>query len=148
MQMLKKNHKKGFTLIEMLVVIAIIAVLVAVVIPVVGQSTTRAKAAVDAANLRSVLGSLNSEIMLDYEAAEGYIAAMTPPDCKSFPGAKLQVVYQIPGLIDVYFVQDGKYYSKDYLGDIAANGTTDMEPKASTHGAEARWFEVGKGKVS
>ena len=31
-----KMNKKGFTLIEMLVVIAIIAILVAIVIPVVG----------------------------------------------------------------------------------------------------------------
>ena len=50
---MKKLNKKGFTLIEMLVVIAIIAVLVAIIIPVVSNSTTKAKAATDAANLRA-----------------------------------------------------------------------------------------------
>ena len=48
-----KMNKKGFTLIEMLVVIAIIAILVAIVIPTVSNATTKAKEATDVANLRS-----------------------------------------------------------------------------------------------
>ncbi len=52
-------NKKGFTLIEMLVVIAVIAVLVSIVIPVIGQSTTRAAAATNAANLRSMYGKIS-----------------------------------------------------------------------------------------
>lgn len=48
------RSKKGFTLIEMLVVIAIIAILVTIIIPTVGGSTVRAAAATNAANLRSV----------------------------------------------------------------------------------------------
>ena len=50
---MNKLNKKGFTLIEMLVVIAIIAVLVAIIIPVIGNSTIKASAAANAANLRS-----------------------------------------------------------------------------------------------
>ena len=62
-----KMNKKGFTLIEMLVVIAIIAVLVSIIIPVVGNSTAKAEAATDAANLRSakaaiVVAVLNGDI--------------------------------------------------------------------------------------
>ena len=57
-----KMNKKGFTLIEMLVVIAIIAVLVAIVVPVVSNSTVKAKAASDAANLRSII----AEASIDY----------------------------------------------------------------------------------
>ena len=60
---MNKFNKKGFTLIEMLVVIAIIAVLVSIVIPVVGNSTEKAKAAADAANLRSVQAELNIAYM-------------------------------------------------------------------------------------
>ncbi len=51
--MKKLTNKKGFTLIEMLVVIAIIAILVAIIIPVVQSSTIKAAAAADAANMRS-----------------------------------------------------------------------------------------------
>lgn len=54
------KNKKGFTLIEMLVVIAIIAVLVAVAIPVVGSSTDKASAATNAANLRALVAEANT----------------------------------------------------------------------------------------
>lgn len=57
-----KMNKKGFTLIEMLVVIAIIAVLVSIVVPVVSNSTVKSKAAADAANLRSIV----AEASIDY----------------------------------------------------------------------------------
>ena len=60
--MKKLTNKKGFTLIEMLVVIAIIAVLVAIIIPVVSSATTKAAAATDAANMRS----LKAEIVTSY----------------------------------------------------------------------------------
>lgn len=52
---MKKFNKKGFTLIEMLVVIGIIAALVAIVIPTVTNSTEQAKEAADAASLRSLI---------------------------------------------------------------------------------------------
>ena len=58
-----KMNKKGFTLIEMLVVIAIIAILVAIVIPVVGSSTAKAQAATDAANLRSAQAALQIAVL-------------------------------------------------------------------------------------
>ena len=57
---MKKMNKKGFTLIEMLVVIAIIAVLVSIVIPVVGNSTEKAKEAKDAANIRSAIAEVTT----------------------------------------------------------------------------------------
>ena len=51
---MNKMNKKGFTLIEMLVVIAIIAILVAIIVPTVASSTMKAKGAADAANFRSL----------------------------------------------------------------------------------------------
>ena len=49
----KFRNKKGFTLIEMLIVVAIIAILVAVSIPLVNSSLERARIATDAANERA-----------------------------------------------------------------------------------------------
>ena len=65
-----KMNKKGFTLIEMLVVIAIIAILVAIVIPTVTNATEKAKQATDLANVRSMVAqyqidNLNGNAKLD-----------------------------------------------------------------------------------
>ena len=58
-----KMNKKGFTLIEMLVVIAIIAVLVSIIVPTVSNSTVKAAAATDAANLRSVMAEVQVAVL-------------------------------------------------------------------------------------
>lgn len=49
----KLKNKKGFTLIEMLVVVAIIAILVAISIPMVSGALDKARKAADAANLQA-----------------------------------------------------------------------------------------------
>lgn len=49
----KKNSKKGFTLMEMLIVVAIIGVLVAISIPVFTAKLDDAKKAADDANMRT-----------------------------------------------------------------------------------------------
>lgn len=49
----KKLNKKGFTLAELLVVVAIIAVLVAIAIPVFGSAVGKAQHATNLANIRA-----------------------------------------------------------------------------------------------
>ena len=51
--MKKKNNKKGFTLAELLIVVAIIAVLVAISIPIFTSQLEKAREATDLANLRA-----------------------------------------------------------------------------------------------
>lgn len=50
---MKKMNNKGFTLMEMLIVVAIIAVLVAIAIPVFTNQLEKAREATDMANIRS-----------------------------------------------------------------------------------------------
>lgn len=50
---MKKTNKKGFTLAELLVVVAIIAVLVAIAIPIFTSQLEKSREAVDAANIRA-----------------------------------------------------------------------------------------------
>lgn len=49
-----ESHKPGFTLIEVLVTIGIIAILVGILVPVVGKSINRSRELTSAVNLRSI----------------------------------------------------------------------------------------------
>lgn len=57
---LKKEGKKGFTLMEMLIVVAIIAVLVAIMIPVMSAQLEKSRDAASVANLRSAYAEAQS----------------------------------------------------------------------------------------
>ena len=64
--MLKKfTNKKGFTLMEMLIVVAIIAVLVAIAIPTFSGSLAKANAGTDLANIRSGYASAQIKVMTE-----------------------------------------------------------------------------------
>lgn len=67
MNNLKAKLKKqgGFTLIEMLIVVAIIAILIAIAIPMVNKALESAREATDAANERSALGIAMVEVMTE-----------------------------------------------------------------------------------
>lgn len=61
--MKKTNNKKGFTLAELLVVVAIIAVLVAISIPIFTAQLEKSREATDATNIRSAYAELTSEVL-------------------------------------------------------------------------------------
>lgn len=61
----KFRNKKGFTLVEMLIVVAIIAILIAVSIPLVGSALEKARNATDAANERAFKAALVSSYLLN-----------------------------------------------------------------------------------
>lgn len=60
---MKQTNKKGFTLVELLIVVAIIAVLVAIAIPVFTKQLHNARVATDLANIRAYY----AEIQADYQ---------------------------------------------------------------------------------
>lgn len=61
---LMKQNKNGFTLMEMLIVIAIIAVLIAVAIPVFASQLEKTREATDLANVRSAYAQVSTEALL------------------------------------------------------------------------------------
>ena len=92
--MLKKfTNKKGFTLMEMLIVVAIIAVLVAIAIPTFTSSMNKAKAGVDLANIRSgyanaqVLAITEGKATTYYLKKDGSVVESAPTDAYKTAGA-------------------------------------------------------------
>lgn len=57
------NNKRGFTLAELLVVVAIIAVLVAISIPIFSSQLEKARQATDLANIRAAYAELMSYVI-------------------------------------------------------------------------------------
>lgn len=132
---MKKMNKKGFTLVEMLVVIAIIAILVSILIPTVLGATKKAKAATDAANLRSALAEFeiwaltNSKLETsstieidkdDLESGDYKGAVSSIPECKSVSDAAFSIVVKADGSVDAFF---GDYNIASFQAVAEAGGT-------------------------
>ena len=129
---MKKMNKKGFTLIEMLAVIAIIAVLVAIIVPAVGSSTTKAKASTDAANLRSVLSAATIEY-----AETGSLAALDvdAPACKSVAAATSIAIYKNGDELVAYYANGtSAYYGVNDFAVVADGTDTDGVDTATPAG--------------
>ena len=60
-----KNNRKGFTLAELLIVVAIIAVLVAIAIPTFTSQLEKSREGTDAANIRNMYAEVMTAIQLN-----------------------------------------------------------------------------------
>jgi len=125
---MRKN--KGFTLIEMLVVIAIIAIMVAIVVPTVSKATKRAKAATDAANLRSIYAQANSIVSFDNEGVASLAISNDNVKSAMYPDAEMFIAYSYPGFIYIFYYYDSQYYDLDYFAEIASSGESEKDTSA------------------
>lgn len=115
-KLLKKNEK-GFTLMEMLIVVAIIAVLVAIAIPTFNSSLNKAKVATDTANMRAGYAAVMVEVIDKTPAADTTY-------CLKSDGTV--VVTKATGgtnVADAYQTQ-GKQGTKTSIGGIVVNSTS------------------------
>ena len=66
-----KVNKKGFTLAELLIVVAIIAVLVAISIPIFTSQLEKSRDATDEANVRSAIAEVTAAVLSDDKKSSG-----------------------------------------------------------------------------
>lgn len=109
-----KQNKNGFTLMEMLIVIAIIAVLIAVAIPVFASQLEKTREATDLANVRSAYAQVSTEALLgDSEATVTVNLKQKQADWQSVDPVN------IGGIVHSKSQGD----TKNWIGVAAPNGT-------------------------
>ncbi|MBP3872927.1 MAG: prepilin-type N-terminal cleavage/methylation domain-containing protein [Lachnospiraceae bacterium] len=67
---ISKENKKGFTLAELLIVVAIIGVLVAISIPIFTSQLEKSREATDAANIRSAYAAVEAAALMQDNATD------------------------------------------------------------------------------
>ena len=109
-----KRSRNGFTLMEMLIVIAIIAVLVAITVPVFASQLEKSREAADLANVRSAYAQVSAAALL------GNPGTTVTVDLKQ-KQADWQSIdpVNIGGI--VHYKKDGN--TKNWIGVAAPNGT-------------------------
>ncbi len=117
---MKKQNKKGFTLAELLIVVAIIAVLTAIAVPLFVGALNKAQNATEAANIRAVRGAAVTEIL---SKPETYITG------KGDAGAdatawKVSATISISGDIKITAL------TPDTTSTAASDGTVDYDSKS------------------
>lgn len=136
---MKKNNK-GFTLAELLIVVAIIAVLVAIAIPVFSAQLHKSQDATDVANIRSYYAELQASFIAD-GAPEGY-TALSNADSFTFANGdsvtlkNLRVTTSVDanGYHVSYVCKDGSNCKSDYKtaktfgGTVLSGGSGETTP--------------------
>ena len=64
----KLSKKKGFTLMEMMIVVAIVAIMIAIIVPTFKSALNSAKPAADEANLRAYYAEVMADHLLNKTA--------------------------------------------------------------------------------
>lgn len=116
--MKKLNNKKGFTLAELLVVVAIIAVLVAISIPIFTSQLEKAREATDLANMRAAKAAAVTAYLSD-DATLGVGSTQT---------GDVTVYYDAPSGKLISKTPTSKYGKGTATVGSADNTTTDYDP--------------------
>ena len=114
---MKKNNKKGFTLVELVIVVAVMAVLVAVAIPTVKSVVGTAEDAVANTNARTIESQIKLELA-DKISKKGSAAVLTATDIDT-------------ALTNAQLGIDGCYVYNSGAGTVTPGELTEL-PAAST----------------
>ena len=115
----KLNNRKGFTLVELIVVIAILGILSAIAVPKYNASRSSAEKTAHNANVRTLESAANMYI------AENGATAMDTSATKTALTSYVQTWPKTP------YAYDGVAKGVEYTVTIAADGTIDVEPDSA-----------------
>ena len=113
---MKKNNKKGFTLVELVIVIAVMAALVAVAIPTVGAITGSANTAVENSNARTIESMIKLAEAEASKNSDGVVAVSEEQVAAALAEAKLGIAA-------------GKVYNYNADTGVVATGTATASAK-------------------
>lgn len=110
---MKKNNKKGFTLVELVIVVAVMAVLVAVAIPTVSSITSSAKTAVADTNCRTIESMIKLQLAESVKEGSGAGTASIELIDTALTNAKLGI--------------DGTFYYDSVTGNCSTTASGDFQ---------------------
>ncbi len=119
---LQLRGQRGFTLVELMVVIAIIAAIVALVLPTLGGARDRAKAVECSVNLKEIYGTINlyKGELNHYPSASGVRFFLQPWERKIIENdSKYAKIYVCPGDENLLQMIEGDYsFVAEQLEDL------------------------------
>lgn len=137
--MRENRAKKGFTLMEMLVVIAIIAVLATIIFLFLSRNLDRSRAALNASNLRAARSLLAMELLADPGHPEEVLqevlgtapgaAGMNVPGLSIPDGTPMDAIITEDG-VDTFYGDYNEENFQDVYQDGAFDGSTTRETEA------------------
>ncbi len=134
---MKKRNNKGFTMAELLIVVAIIAVLVAASVPVFSSQLEKAREATDANNIRAAYAAVQAA-GLSHESNDD-IEKMNTADITYSAEDATAGKYSSKAVVTLKQTQDGWQSGDQDIGGISiptanakAKGTATIEYKEET----------------
>ncbi len=122
---MKKNNKKGFTLAELLIVVAIIAVLTAIAIPVFTTQLEKSREATDQANVRSAYADVMAQYLTN--ADSGYSMTVSARQTQSgWQGPSGTIPTQVDGK-ESQIQYDAKTTGNNYTVSINTSGSVTIK---------------------
>ena len=129
---MKKNNKKGFTLAELLIVVAIIAVLTAIAIPVFTTQLEKSREATDIANVRSAYAQVIASYITDGKDTSMDVTAKQAQD--GWQGESGILMTQIDGKespLPFSAVTSGGKYEVKIVGSGQSSATVTVTKKSA-----------------
>ena len=114
---ISKENKKGFTLAELLIVVAIIGVLVAVSIPIFTSQLEKSKEATDIANVRSAYAEVMAKYLTD-DSNGASMSVTAKQGITGWQGTSGVVMTQIDGVEGSIAIPDTHINGDSYVVTI------------------------------